>query len=36
VPVPRIIYERKYEDVKISEDELYGKIIRLALEGFFG
>ena len=29
--VPRIIYERKYEYVKISEDELYGRIIRLAL-----
>jgi len=33
--VPRIIYERKYEYIKISEDELYGRIIRLALEGFF-
>ncbi len=25
----------KYEYVKVSEDELYGRIIRLALEGFF-
>jgi hypothetical protein len=33
--VPRIVYERKYEYVKVSEDELYGRIIRLALEGFF-
>ena len=33
--VPRIIYERKYEYIKVSEDELYGRIIRLALEGFF-
>jgi hypothetical protein len=33
--VPRIIYERRYEYVKVSEDELYGRIIRLALEGFF-
>jgi hypothetical protein len=33
--VPKIVYERKYEYVKISEDELYGRIIRLALEGFF-
>ena len=33
--VPRIIYERKYEYIKISEDEFYGRIIRLALEGFF-
>jgi hypothetical protein len=33
--VPRIVYERRYEYVKISEDELYGRIIRLALEGFF-
>jgi SMC interacting uncharacterized protein involved in chromosome segregation len=32
--VPRIICERKYEYVKISEDELYGRIIRLALEVF--
>jgi hypothetical protein len=30
-----IVYERKYEYVKVSEDELYGKIIRLALDGFF-
>jgi hypothetical protein len=33
--VPRIIYERKYEYIKVSEDELYGRIIKLALEGFF-
>jgi hypothetical protein len=33
--VPKIVYERKYEYVKVSEDELYGRIIRLALEGFF-
>jgi hypothetical protein len=33
--VPRIVYERKYEYVKVSEDELYGRIIKLALEGFF-
>jgi len=33
--VPKIVYERKYEYVKISEDELYGRIIRSALEGFF-
>ena len=33
--VPRIVYERKYEYIKISEDELYGRMIRLALEGFF-
>ena len=33
--VPRIVYERKYEYVKVSEDELYGRIIRLALGGFF-
>jgi uncharacterized protein (DUF2384 family) len=33
--VPRIVYERRYEYVKISEDELYGRIIRLALDGFF-
>jgi hypothetical protein len=33
---PRIIYyERKYEYVKVSEDEPYGRIIRLALEDFF-
>jgi vacuolar-type H+-ATPase catalytic subunit A/Vma1 len=31
-----IVYERKYEYVKVSEDELYGRIIRLALDGFFG
>jgi hypothetical protein len=33
--VPRIVYERRYEYVKVSEDELYGRIIKLALEGFF-
>jgi hypothetical protein len=33
--VPKIVYERKYEYIKVSEDELYGRIIRLALEGFF-
>jgi hypothetical protein len=33
--VPRIVYERRYEYVKVSENELYGRIIRLALEGFF-
>jgi len=33
--VPKIVYERKYEYVKVSEDELYGRIIRLALDGFF-
>jgi hypothetical protein len=33
--VPKIVYERRYEYVKISEDEIYGRIIRLALEGFF-
>jgi hypothetical protein len=33
--VPKIVYERKYEYVKISEDELYGRIIKLALDGFF-
>jgi hypothetical protein len=33
--VPKIVYERKYEYVKVSEDELFGRIIRLALEGFF-
>jgi hypothetical protein len=33
--VPKIVYERRYEYVKVSEDELYGRIIRLALEGFF-
>jgi hypothetical protein len=33
--LPKIVYERRYEYVKISEDELYGRIIRLALEGFF-
>jgi uncharacterized protein (DUF2384 family) len=33
--IPRIIYERKYEYVKVSEDESYGRIIRLALEDFF-
>jgi hypothetical protein len=33
--VPRIISERKYEYIKISEGEFYGRIIRLALEGFF-
>jgi hypothetical protein len=32
---PKIVYERKYEYVKISEDELYGRIIRSALDGFF-
>jgi uncharacterized protein (DUF2384 family) len=32
--VPKIVYERRYEYVKISEDELYGRIIRSALEGF--
>jgi hypothetical protein len=32
--VPKIVYERKYEYVKVSEDELYGRIIRLALDGF--
>jgi hypothetical protein len=32
--VPKIVYERRYEYVKVSEDELYGRIIRLALEGF--
>jgi hypothetical protein len=32
--VPKIIYERRYEYVKVPEDELYGRIIRLALEGF--
>jgi phosphopantetheine adenylyltransferase len=32
--VPRIVYERKYEYIKVSEDELYGRIIRLALEVF--
>ena len=31
----KIVYERKYEYVKISEDELYGRIIRSALDGFF-
>jgi hypothetical protein len=33
--VPKIVYERRYEYIKISEDELYGRIIRLALDGFF-
>jgi hypothetical protein len=33
--VQRIVCERKYEYVKICEDELYGRIIRLALDGFF-
>jgi len=33
--VPKIIYERRYEYVKISEDELYGRIFRLVLDGFF-
>jgi uncharacterized protein (DUF2384 family) len=33
--VPKIVYERRYEYVKVSEDELYGRIIRLALDGFF-
>jgi hypothetical protein len=33
--VPKIVYERKYEYVKVSEDELYGRIIRLVLDGFF-
>jgi uncharacterized protein (DUF2384 family) len=33
--VPKIVYERKYEHIKVSEDELYGRIIRLALDGFF-
>jgi hypothetical protein len=33
--VPRIVYERRYEYVKVSEDELYGRIVRLAMEGFF-
>jgi hypothetical protein len=33
--VPKIVYERKYEYVKVSEDELYGRIIRLAMDGFF-
>ena len=27
--VPKIIYERRYEYVKVSEEELYGRIIRL-------
>jgi len=30
--VPKIVYERRYEYVKVSEDELYGRIVRLALE----
>jgi hypothetical protein len=29
-----MVYERN-EYVKVSEDELYGRIIRLALEDFF-
>jgi hypothetical protein len=33
--VLKIVYERKYEYVRISEDELYGRIIRLAVEDFF-
>jgi hypothetical protein len=32
--VPKIVYERN-EYVKVSEDELYGRIIKLALNGFF-
>jgi len=32
--VPKIIYERRYEYIKVPEDELYGRIVRLALEGF--
>ncbi len=27
--VPKIVYERRYEYVKVSEDELYGRIVRL-------
>lgn len=35
VEVPRVILEKKPLDVRISEDELPGRIILLAREGFF-
>ncbi|MEM4416825.1 MAG: hypothetical protein QXD32_02070 [Nitrososphaerota archaeon] len=35
VEVPRVIVERRPVYVKVSEDELYGRIIMLAEEGFF-
>ena len=35
IEVPRIILEKKPLDIRISEDELLGRIIILAKEGFF-
>ena len=35
VEVPRVFLERKPVDVRIGEDELQGRIILLAKEGFF-
>jgi len=35
VDVPRVILEKKPIDIRISEEELTGRIIMLAIEGFF-
>ena len=35
VEVPKVFLERQMVDVRISEDELQGRIILLAKEGFF-
>ncbi|MCX8176498.1 MAG: hypothetical protein N3E48_04630 [Candidatus Bathyarchaeota archaeon] len=35
VEVPRVILEKKPLDIRISEDELLGRIITLVKEGFF-
>mgnify|MGYP000580737795 FL=1 len=35
VEVPRVILEKKPLDIRISEDELLGRIILLVREGFF-
>lgn len=34
VQVPRVVLERRMEPVRVSENELYGRIVRLALDGF--
>jgi len=35
IEVPRVILEKKPLDIRINEDELLGRIILLAREGFF-
>ncbi|MGP3667770.1 MAG: hypothetical protein ACKD6N_04065 [Candidatus Bathyarchaeota archaeon] len=35
VEVPRVILEKKPLDIRISEDELLGRIVTLVKEGFF-